>query len=115
MPTPGQVNPINPALFTPPENSGIKLVSGFQASVFAENLGKARHIVVDKAGTVFVKLDKLKDGKGIVELNDTNNDGQADQTMMFGNYTARAWPFTMITSMRRPIHRSTAINSPMVR
>ncbi len=72
---------------TPPESGGIKLINGFQASVFAENLGKARHIVVDPAGTVFVKLEKLNDGKGIVELNDTNGDGKADQTMMFGNYT----------------------------
>ncbi len=72
---------------TPPENGGIKLINGFQASVFAENLGKARHIVVDPAGTVFVKLEKLNDGKGIVELNDTNGDGKADQTLLFGNYT----------------------------
>jgi glucose/arabinose dehydrogenase len=72
---------------TPPDNGGIKLINGFQASVFAENLGKARHLVVDPAGTVFVKLEKLNDGKGIVELNDTNGDGKADQTMMFGDYT----------------------------
>ena len=72
---------------TPPENGDIKLINGFQASVFAENLGKARHLVVDPAGTVFVKLEKLNDGKGIVELNDTNGDGKADQTMMFGDYT----------------------------
>ena len=73
-------------LVRPPDNGGIKLINGFQASVFADNLGKARHIVVDQAGTVFIKLDKLKDGKGIVELNDTNGDGQADQTVMFGDY-----------------------------
>ena len=72
---------------TPPEEGNIKLITGFKASVFAENLGKARHLVVDPAGTVFVKLEKLNDGKGIVELNDTNGDGKADQTMMFGDYT----------------------------
>ena len=83
----GPGKPAKPRPDTPPETSTLKLVSGFQASVFAENLGKARHIVVDKAGTVFVKLDKLKDGKGIVELSDANKDGQADQTMMFGDYT----------------------------
>ena len=71
----------------PPATSSLKLADGFRATVFAENLGKARHIAVDPAtGTVFVKLDKLKNGKGIVELRDSNNDGQADQTTMFGTY-----------------------------
>lgn len=82
----GPEKPVKPHSETPPEAGGIKLINGFQASVFAENLGKARHIVVDKAGTVFVKLDKLNDGKGIVELNDTNGDGKADQNTMFGDY-----------------------------
>ena len=72
---------------TPPDANDIKLANGFQATVFADNLGKARHIVVDNVGTVFVKLEKLNDGKGIVELNDTNGDGRADQTVMFGNNT----------------------------
>lgn len=72
---------------TAADESTIKLANGFQATVFADNLGKARHIVVDKAGTVFVKLDKLSDGKGIVELLDSNGDGRADQTILFGNTT----------------------------
>ncbi|WP_420148766.1 PQQ-dependent sugar dehydrogenase [Spirosoma sp.] len=72
---------------SPPDASDIKLASGFQATVFADNLGKARHIIVDKAGTVFVKLDKLNDGKGIAELIDSNGDGRADQTILFGNTT----------------------------
>ncbi|RYC68585.1 PQQ-dependent sugar dehydrogenase [Spirosoma sordidisoli] len=67
--------------------AGIKLTSGFQATVYADNLGKARHIAIEPTtGTVFVKLDRLKDGKGIVQLSDTNGDGQADQTSMFGTY-----------------------------
>lgn len=70
-----------------PDDEGLKLASGFQASVFADNLGKARHVAVDKVGTVFVKLEKLNDGKGIVELIDSNGDGRADQTIMFGNNT----------------------------
>ncbi len=70
-----------------PDNGGIKLTKGFSALVFADNLGKARHIVVDQAGTVFVKLEKLNDGKGVVELMDTNGDGRADQTVTFGAYT----------------------------
>ena len=70
-----------------PPTSNLKLIDGFRATVFAENLGKARHLAVDPAtGTVFVKLDKLKNGKGIVELRDNNKDGQADQTTMFGTF-----------------------------
>lgn len=70
-----------------PDNGGIKLVSGFRALVVADSLGRARHVAVEPTtGTVFVKLDRLKNGKGIVQLNDTNGDGRADQTVTFGNY-----------------------------
>ena len=70
-----------------PDNGGIKLAKGFQALVFADNLGRARHAVVDPVtGTLYVKLDRLKEGKGIVELLDTNGDGRADQTITFGSY-----------------------------
>ncbi|GAB3319529.1 sorbosone dehydrogenase family protein [Larkinella ripae] len=69
-----------------PDNGGLKLTTGFGALTVAEDLGSARHITVDPAGTIFVKLNKLKDGKGIVELQDTNGDGKADKTVSFGNY-----------------------------
>ncbi|GAB3641845.1 PQQ-dependent sugar dehydrogenase [Spirosoma arcticum] len=77
-----------PVVIAPdPDNGGLKLVSGFQALVFADNLGKARHAAIDPTtGTLFVKLDRLKDGKGIVQLNDTDGDGRADQTTTFGAY-----------------------------
>ncbi len=71
-----------------PDNGGLKLTKGFGALVFADNLGKARHITIDPAsGTLFVKLEKLKDGKGVVELRDANGDGRAEEPVMFGNYT----------------------------
>ncbi|MFD1140750.1 PQQ-dependent sugar dehydrogenase [Larkinella insperata] len=69
-----------------PDNGGLKLTTGFGALTVADGLGTARHIAVDENGTVFVKLNKLKDGKGIVELQDTNGDGKADKTVTFGNY-----------------------------
>ncbi|MGA0559595.1 PQQ-dependent sugar dehydrogenase [Larkinella sp. VNQ87] len=69
-----------------PDNGGLKLTTGFGALTVADNLGSARHIAVDANGTVFVKLNRLKDGKGIVELRDTNGDGKADKTLAFGNY-----------------------------
>lgn len=79
--------PTSPTIAPDPDNGGIKLTSGFQALVFADNLGKARHIAVDPGtGTVFVKLERLNDGKGNVQLTDANGDGRADQTTMFGNY-----------------------------
>ncbi|GAB3907572.1 sorbosone dehydrogenase family protein [Larkinella knui] len=69
-----------------PDNGGLKLITGFGALTVADNLGQARHISVDPKGTIFVKLNRLKDGKGIVELQDTNGDGKADKTITFGNY-----------------------------
>jgi glucose/arabinose dehydrogenase len=69
-----------------PDNGGLKLIAGFGALTVADDLGSARHISVDQKGTIFVKLNKLKDGKGIVELQDTNGDGKADKTITFGNY-----------------------------
>ncbi len=69
------------------DDGGLKLASGFRALVFADNLGKARHAAVDPAtGTLFVKLDKLKDGKGIAQLRDTNGDGRAEETVLFGTF-----------------------------
>ena len=37
-------------------------------------------------GIVFVKLERLKNGIGILRLRDTNNDGVADDISGFGNY-----------------------------
>ena len=56
-------------------DTSIKLPSGFSISVVAEGLGKARHIVVAPNGVIFVKLERVKDGKGIIRLQDTNGDG----------------------------------------
>ncbi len=67
-------------------NAGLKLPAGFGALMFAENLGQARHIVVNKNGDVYVKLARLKNGKGIIKLRDKNGDGKADDTSGFANY-----------------------------
>ncbi|GAB3717360.1 PQQ-dependent sugar dehydrogenase [Spirosoma lituiforme] len=64
----------------------VKLPAGFSASVVAEDLGAARHIVVSKTGDIYVKLAKLKDGKGIYRLRDTNKDGVVDERVGFGDY-----------------------------
>lgn len=65
----------------------ITLPAGFKYSVLADNLGRARHMAVNTNGDVYVKLERLKDGKGIYRLQDLNGDGQADNIQGFANYT----------------------------
>ncbi|HSZ87355.1 MAG TPA: hypothetical protein VK787_15085, partial [Puia sp.] len=64
----------------------LKLPSGFNAVVFADNLGGARHIAVNTNGDVYVKLARLKNGNGIIRLRDTNGDGKAEDISGFGNF-----------------------------
>jgi glucose/arabinose dehydrogenase len=70
----------------PNDEVTLKLPAGFKAVVFAENLGTARHLAVNTNGDVYVKLARLKDGKGIYRLRDTNGDGKADQITGFGKF-----------------------------
>lgn len=67
-------------------NAGLKLPAGFSASAIIEGLTKPRHLAVNKNGDLYVKLDKLKDGKGIVQLH-VGSDGKATVTKSFGNFT----------------------------
>ena len=64
----------------------IKLPAGFSATILGTDLGATRHITVSKNGDVYAKLSKLKDGKGILLMRDTNKDGVIDETKYFGNY-----------------------------
>jgi glucose/arabinose dehydrogenase len=73
-------------LFKTSETAGLQLPQGFSASIFYDNLGRARHLSVAPNGDVYVKLSKLKDGKGIYRLRDANNDGVAESVSGFGNY-----------------------------
>ena len=68
------------------ENAGLKLPSGFSASILLDSVGKARHIVVTKNGAIYIKLSKLVKGKGILYVRDTDNDGKIDDIKSFGNY-----------------------------
>lgn len=67
-------------------NADIKLPTGFSATIVADGVGAARHIAVNKKGDLYVKLSKLKDGKGIYHLRDTNNDGVMDKQTGFSDY-----------------------------
>jgi len=73
------------------DNGGLTLPAGFCASVFADNLGRARHLTVAPSGAVYVNTwsssyTALKNAPGgyIVALRDTNRDGKADQVERFG-------------------------------
>src|SRR2546425_6446198 len=74
------------------DNSGITLPPGFCATVFADNIGHARHLVVAPNGVVYVNTwsgryyhnDTPPAGGFLVALQDTTGDGRADVTMRFG-------------------------------
>lgn len=70
---------------TPTATTAIKMPAGFNSTVIAEGLGKARHLVVNSNGDVYVKLDRLKGGKGIIVI----KPGQSANAAFdgFGNYT----------------------------
>jgi len=68
-------------------NGGLELPEGFHAVVFADNIGRARHIAVNDNGDVYVNLRTLNEGKGLVALRDSDKDGKADIIEYFGNTT----------------------------
>lgn len=68
------------------DNGGLFLPGGFEALVVADSVGKARHLAVNKNGDIYIKLRVPVNGKGIVAMRDTDNDGKPDQTEYFGNY-----------------------------
>ncbi len=72
-------------------NAGLSLPPGFCATVFADNIGHARHMAVAADGTVYVNTwtggyyrDKPPSGGFIVALRDDNGDGRADRIQRFG-------------------------------
>src|SRR5512132_4534366 len=76
----------------PNDNGGITLPAGFCATVFADNIGHARHLVVAPNGVVYVNTwsgryyrnDTPPPGGFLVALHDTTGDGRADVTLRFG-------------------------------
>lgn len=63
------------------------LPPGFTATVVCQGLEGARHIAVNKQGNLYVKLSKLKDGKGIVYLKHSDGDAKFVEQASFGDYT----------------------------
>ncbi len=67
-------------------HANLQLPAGFTAIAIVTGLESARHLVVTKQGGIYVKLSRLKDGKGIYYLKDTNGDGIIDSQTGFGDY-----------------------------
>ncbi len=68
------------------DNGGITLPDGFKAVVVADSLGQARHLTVTKNGDVYIKMERVRNNRGIVRLRDINGDGVAEDISGFGNY-----------------------------
>jgi glucose/arabinose dehydrogenase len=68
------------------DHNTLKLPEGFKSQIIADTLGRARHIALTPDGGMYVKLNRLKNGKGIVYLKDTNNDGVMDKQTYFADY-----------------------------
>ena len=79
----------------PQDDSGLKLPAGFCATVFADNIGHARHLVVAPDGAVYVNTwsgryyatdhqTQPADRGFLVALKDTRGTGKADLIQRFG-------------------------------
>jgi len=88
---PGPTAPVG----CPRDDSGLKLPPGFCATVFADDTGHARHLVVSPDGVVYVNTWSgryyARDGKTqppdrgfLVALKDTQGTGKADVNQRFG-------------------------------
>lgn len=67
-------------------NNEIELPDGFKMTVFAEELGRGRHLTVRDNGDVYLALRSLEEGHGIVALRDEDGDGRSDRIERFGDY-----------------------------
>lgn len=78
---------VNYGIAQPKLTVPLQLPSGFKSTIVANDFGKVRHIAVHSNGDIYMKLDKLVNGKGIIRLRDANKDGVMEDTLAFGNYT----------------------------
>ena len=77
----------------PGDNGGLSLAPGFCATIFADNIGHARHMAVGADGTVYVNtwsgqyfgFDTPPAGGFLVALQDKNGDGVAEVVERFGD------------------------------
>jgi glucose/arabinose dehydrogenase len=67
------------------EDAGIRVPAGFDAQVFADGLGRARHVAVRDNGDVYVALRQGRP-EGVAALRDEDGDGAADRIEYFGEH-----------------------------
>jgi glucose/arabinose dehydrogenase/mono/diheme cytochrome c family protein len=80
----------------PPEDTGLTLPPGFCASIFADGIGHARHLVMAPNGVLYVNTwsgryygnDTPPAGGFLVALKDTKGQGKADVDQRFGESVA---------------------------
>jgi len=68
----------------PVNETAIVVPEGFSVEVVAKDLGNLRHMSVSKTGDIYINRSKLKDEKGLVWLQDTDQDGSIDEQKFFG-------------------------------
>lgn len=68
------------------DNGGINLPDGFCAVVFADDLGRVRHIAASPDGRVYAILRQPAQGRGLVAMRDANGDGKAEAVHRFGDF-----------------------------
>jgi glucose/arabinose dehydrogenase len=66
--------------------AGLTMPEGFVSTIVAKGISGARHLAVTQQGGIYVKLSRLKDGKGILYLKGKNADGTATVLKSFGDY-----------------------------
>lgn len=66
-------------------DTSLTLPKGFQAQIFAEGVGAARHLVARPNGDVYVRLSGAEAGKCLVALRDADKDGKAERQDYFGD------------------------------
>src|ERR1700726_159394 len=84
------------SLLCPETDSGLTLPAGFCATIFADNIGHARDLVVAPSGVVYVNTwsgtyynsDPIPPGGFLVALKDSQNTGKADVVKRFGESKA---------------------------
>ena len=65
------------------EALGLRLPAGFKATVFADGIGRVRHIVAAENGWLYGALMRPQKGMGAVALRDADGDGVAEDTVFF--------------------------------
>jgi len=68
--------PVNPEL-------GLRLPAGFKATVFADGVGRVRHIVAASNGWLYGALMRPEKRMGAVALRDADGDGVAEERIFF--------------------------------